>query len=1220
MIKLIWIDTNNNSDNLKSWINIDSLWLFTHLFKSWDNFIISKFVSNFVMSHHNNTSSFSFELFVEKQVEILKTDILLMYDESVIDISNSSNEEILALLNTWDIIVYYSYILGYNELYNIDLKLSWWTKIVSQYMKFKEDLIKKGNIDFLPVDLSWKSNTYSIIRKEAKQITFSKLIEENISKEKISTKLTTALDNQIYTPTRGSIRFFLYHFFWFATFSEEMKNTVNLWTIFEPSKYEEIYNNNPSITKTEWGQYNIIESILQGKNTLGILSTWSGKSITFLLTWMLKPWMTFIIAPLKSLIDDQYHNLEVKFWLTGITGRIHSWLNKEDKKENEVEMLSWNFKFLYCAPERLQIEKFIKDIQSYSMDAGKINQIIVDEAHCLSERGHDFRFSYLNIKLFPSYIQKNNLKNIPIVWLTATASDVVRQDIIKYLEIEYIVQESTLNRSNLSFEIQTVKSSEEKPEIIRDVITEKIPQVLWHVANISWKTVWPLMLKSEGWKYNNSWLVFTIYGPIGRKSNNDAVAQTAEYIWKYLRDSFATKDVWLYMGESPKLSNIEVCPACFSSNIKKARQQKWMYISYRDNTSWLYISERDRKKLSKRRRNMCSKEEQSSSFFCCWNNSCQKIFNTPLSQDLDVLDDDQKSTEWNSIKMKTQNMYKENQLPLLVATKWFWMWIDKSNIRYILHTTLSWSLEAYYQEVWRAGRDQEHSHCILCITPPTDSCLKEMNNFKDINKKLPSCMTDPENLQYSKCPKWLNSMCDFARQMIMISRPTIVDLTPDAKRSKLEFLHTFLQDDDFLIEPNKAVIPKYNINLKWLLLENIGSGFTHLLVEFRQFYFFYEKYIKPERHNDQILITIKNDKQSSWYEKMIYRLLCIGLVKNYFKKYNGLYEVTFILNINQKINIEETVNNYLKDKLNISEHRKDHKTDLAYQDIIINQFNSNSNGILNMPLYKQVRKLLYYIYDIVETNRRESLRNLYTTIDEGVNNNCIRNSILKRLSLLKNKDTEDKQIWKCGFCSWCNPDTTTFNVKSWLLYKDKEIERINKILRRQFKWEVLNKAESNDLKKYDIQIKIEHTIQRFFNEFETSWDNFMKLVNLVDKDNYNITGFIQKKIEAWTYSPRYYLLSAYYEKQYFKERITEARDLFNTDDQKESLYTLWKIFSESEKLGEIKKEFLLWAKKLNSSMYLYLWLMHNKENINPGYIGKLGWLLEAYKHFSNNNN
>ncbi len=932
--------------------------------------------------------------------------------------------------------------------------------------------------------------------------------------------------------------------------------------------------------------------------------------------------MTFIIAPLKSLIDDQYHNLEVKFWLTGITGRIHSGLKKEDKKDNENKMLSWNFKFLYCAPERLQIKKFIKDIQLYSIDTGKINQIIVDEAHCLSERWHDFRFSYLNINLFPSYIQENKLKNIPIIWLTATASDVVRQDIIKYLNIEYIVQESTLNRSNLSFEIEEVESSEQKPEIIEKTITEKLPQILWHVANRTWKNIWPLMQKSDGWEYNNSWLIFTIYGPIGKKSNDDSIAQTAEYIWKWLRARFSTKDIWLYMWESPKLFNIEVCPSCFSSDITKARQQQWSYFLYRDNTSWLYIPERERKKLSERRKRMCSIEKQSNGFYCCWNNSCQKIFNRPLLQDINIFDDDQKSKEWNIVKMRFQDMFKNNKIPLLVATKWFWMWIDKSNIRYIIHTTLSWSLEAYYQEVWRAGRDQWHSHCILLITLPTKSCLKETNDFKDIKNKLPSCMTDPQSLQYMKCPKWLNSMCDFARQMIMISRPTIINLTPDVKPSKLKFLHNFLQNEDFLNSPDDAITPHYDINLKEVLLKNIESGFTHLLVEFRQFYFFYEKYIEPENWKKQIIIIIKNSKQSSWYEKMIYRLLCMGVVKNYFKKYSGLYEITFILKINPNINIEETVNNYLKDKLAVSESLKNHENNKDKDEYYMttSQFKSN-NKILNNPIYKQVRKLLYYLYDIVENNRRESLMYLYTTINDGLHSSCIRNSILKRLSLLRDENkNEDEWSWKCGFCSWCNPDTTTFKNTSWLLFIDKYITRINEILKRKYKWESITDAEEQELIKYNIQIKVEHTIQRLFNELETKWNNFVELIGLVDKDNYDITGFIQKKIESWTYSPRYYLLSAYYEKQYFKERIKETIDLFNNDDQKESLYLFWKMLSEKEELSEIKTEFLLWAKDINSSIYLYLWLMDDKESTNPWYFTKIGWMLEAYKHFNNNNN
>ena len=165
------------------------------------------------------------------------------------------------------------------------------------------------------------------------------------------------------------------------------------------------------------GQKVIVSSVLQRRDTLGVMSTGGGKSICYQIPALLFKGITIVISPLISLMKDQVDTLK----LLGVKSvYINSTLSKEEYSDAMHKIRSGNAKIIYIAPERLNNEKFTAFIKKFNIDV-----IAVDEAHCISQWGHDFRKSYLEI---PNFVKKLE-RPVQILALTATATSEVRQDI-----------------------------------------------------------------------------------------------------------------------------------------------------------------------------------------------------------------------------------------------------------------------------------------------------------------------------------------------------------------------------------------------------------------------------------------------------------------------------------------------------------------------------------------------------------------------------------------------------------------------------------------------------------------------------------------------------------------------------------------------------------------------------------------------------------------------
>lgn len=189
------------------------------------------------------------------------------------------------------------------------------------------------------------------------------------------------------------------------------------------------------------GQEEIIKNIIEGRDTLGVMPTGGGKSICYQIPALVFEGITLVVSPLISLMEDQVGALNN----LGIPSvYINSSLSPAEMRGIFYEIDMDHYKMIYIAPERLENEGFVEMIKSK-----KISQIAVDEAHCISQWGHDFRRSYLNI---PKFLSK--LSERPVVSaFTATATPQVREDIVGNLDFNPTTYVNGFDRKNLKFSI-----------------------------------------------------------------------------------------------------------------------------------------------------------------------------------------------------------------------------------------------------------------------------------------------------------------------------------------------------------------------------------------------------------------------------------------------------------------------------------------------------------------------------------------------------------------------------------------------------------------------------------------------------------------------------------------------------------------------------------------------------------------------------------------------
>ena len=206
-------------------------------------------------------------------------------------------------------------------------------------------------------------------------------------------------------------------------------------------------------------QEEVIKSILQKKNTFVIMPTGGGKSLCYQLPALMNEGTAIVISPLIALMKNQVDAIRGISEHNGVAHVLNSSLNKSEVAQVKSDIQEGITKLLYVAPESLIKEEYVSFLKQQT-----ISFVAIDEAHCISEWGHDFRPEYRNLKHIIEQID-----NVPVIGLTATATEKVQEDILKTLGISDATKfKASFNRSNLFYEVRP-KTKDVEKDIIRFV-------------------------------------------------------------------------------------------------------------------------------------------------------------------------------------------------------------------------------------------------------------------------------------------------------------------------------------------------------------------------------------------------------------------------------------------------------------------------------------------------------------------------------------------------------------------------------------------------------------------------------------------------------------------------------------------------------------------------------------------------------------------------------
>lgn len=193
------------------------------------------------------------------------------------------------------------------------------------------------------------------------------------------------------------------------------------------------------------GQEEVINSILSGRDTLALMPTGGGKSITFQVPALAKSGICLVISPLVALMKDQVKNLQKR-------GILSAFISSEMPRWEILQQLDncilGDYKFLYISPERISSDLFQEKLKHLSQ---KVNLLVVDEAHCISQWGNDFRRDYRLIADI-----RDSIPRVPVIAVTASATTAVVADICEQLHFRkgYQIFKTSFERKNLSFVVR----------------------------------------------------------------------------------------------------------------------------------------------------------------------------------------------------------------------------------------------------------------------------------------------------------------------------------------------------------------------------------------------------------------------------------------------------------------------------------------------------------------------------------------------------------------------------------------------------------------------------------------------------------------------------------------------------------------------------------------------------------------------------------------------
>lgn len=431
------------------------------------------------------------------------------------------------------------------------------------------------------------------------------------------------------------------------------------------------------------GQIPILHRALKNKSVIGLLPTGGGKSLTYQLAALMQPGVTLVIDPLQSLMLDQYEGLIAN----GIDccTYINSSVSGEEKNKREYMVERSQCLFALMSPERLCMYSFRKRLKNMHDMNVYFSYAVIDEVHCVSEWGQDFRFTYLHLgRNLYNYV-KSKVGVVTLFGLTATASFDVLADVERELsghgaytlDSEALVRCEDTNRLELQYRIVPVPIEfNEEPRDGVNIRYDKKHYIAEHLPR-------PVRIGSKNREHGKSSHLHSIVEQIPEMvrelSENESVSRIVDHF--YERQSSEPAE-----GAGANLP-IEF-PDDFASDSDVYPQAGIVFCPHRANTE-MSVEEC----ASKLRNNI---------------SDIGRFYS--LDDDFDTESDD----AFNP--MQEMRDFRDNRLPIMVATKAFGMGIDKPNVRFTINVNYSNSLEAYVQEAGRAGRDKAMALSIIMVS------------------------------------------------------------------------------------------------------------------------------------------------------------------------------------------------------------------------------------------------------------------------------------------------------------------------------------------------------------------------------------------------------------------------------------------------------------------------------------------------------------------------
>lgn len=460
------------------------------------------------------------------------------------------------------------------------------------------------------------------------------------------------------------------------------------------------------------GQIPILNRALQYKSVIGLLPTGGGKSLTYQIAAMLQPGVTLVIDPLRSLMKDQYDGLigagidccsyinssiEVPESIKAKGPKeIQKYRIKERERRSKCLEQS-RFLFMFLSPERLSILNFRERLKNMQETGVYFAYGVIDEVHCVSEWGHDFRFSYLHLGrnlyryVLPKPKEGDEKENhIPLFGLTATASFDVLADVERELsgngafplDAETVVREGDTNRFEIQYKIEPVPVS----------FTSK---------------------QADGSVKLNKWTIFD-----SKKGFLDGLISQMPFYLNELLTEQSIQTIRDGYTTGPRADGLELkslqtdIPSDFLSAQDVYDYGGIVFCPHKDHTGVAVFTNQSE---------------------LTTNHPDRKI-GTFVGSSNDDNNNINQNSDQDEESFKNLELFRDNKLPLMIATKAFGMGVDKPNVRFTINMNYSSSLESFVQEAGRAGRDQRMALSVIMLSKYRIARVKLDTPFFKANK------------------------------------------------------------------------------------------------------------------------------------------------------------------------------------------------------------------------------------------------------------------------------------------------------------------------------------------------------------------------------------------------------------------------------------------------------------------------------------------------------